>query len=390
MKLQNATQKKNFKELYSLKKIVYFSHGLGANGIETFLVNVLEKLDKTKYDATVVIAIDKNVDCLHEQRVLDMGVRVVRVGDLDSVKKKLEYMRKVKAFLKKGSFDIAHSNMDLLNGITLSLAKKAGIKKRVCHAHNSKSQYNPCGLLAPLKKTVQKAYYTVMKKLISSSSTDFVACSDVAGSYFYDSKKYELIYNGIRTETFSMSDDFDREAYAESLEFTGDEKVRLISVGRISTQKNPEFALEIAKELKAIRDDFLYIWAGDGELAEAFEEKIKALGLEDTVAMVGIRTDVPQLLNCCDVFLMPSLFEGLPFSLVEAQAAGLKCVVSDVVTKTADIGLVDYFSLQKSAKEWAEEINRVLEAPKKKKDEEKAKLFDVSNTVKQLEKIYEN
>ena len=86
---------------------------------------------------------------------------------------------------------------------------------------------------------------------------------------------------------------------------------------------------------------------------------------------------------------MPSLFEGLPFSLVEAQAAGLKCVVSDVVTKTADIGLVDYFSLEKSAKEWAEEINRVLQSPKKEKNKEKAKLFDISHTVSQLEKIYE-
>lgn len=371
-----------------MKKIVYFSHGLGANGIETFLVNVLEKLDKTKYDATVVVAIDEGADSLHEQRVLDMGVKVVRMGDLDSVKKKLEYMRNVKAFLRKEKFDAAHSNMDLLNGITLFLAKQAKIRKRICHAHNSKSQYSPVGLLAPLKKLVQKMYCTVMKKLIFSSSTDFVACSDVAGSYFFGSEKYELIYNGIRTENFSMPDGFDRDEYAEGLEFTGDEKVRLISVGRISMQKNPEFALEIAKELKAIRNDFLYIWVGDGDLAEMFEEKIKTLGLEENVAMVGIRTDVPQLLNCCDVFLMPSLFEGLPFSLVEAQAAGLKCVVSDVVTKTADIGLVNYFSLEKSAEDWAEEINRMIEAPVPKKDEEKAKLFDISNTVKQLEEIY--
>lgn len=372
-----------------MKKIVYFSHGLGANGIETFLVNVLEKLDKTKYDVTVVVAIDEGADSLHEQKVLDMGVKVVRMGDLDSIFKKFAYFMRIKKFLKKGKFDIIHANMDLLNGIPLHFAKKSGVPVRICHAHNSKSQYNPNGLLAFLKKTVQKTYCTVMKKLIISSSTDFVACSDVAGSYFFGSRKYELIYNGIRTENFSMPDDFDRDEYAEGLDFTGDEKVRLISVGRISTQKNPEFALEIAKELKSIRNDFLYIWAGDGDLAEMFEEKIKTLDLEENVAMVGIRTDVPQLLNCCDVFLMPSLFEGLPFSLVEAQAAGLKCVVSDVVTKTADIGLVNYFSLEKSAKEWAEEINRVLEAPVPKKDEEKAKLFDVSNTVKQLEEIYD-
>lgn len=372
-----------------MKKIVYFSHGLGANGIETFLVNVLEKLDKTKYDATVVVAIDEDADSLHEQRVLDMGVKVVRMGDLDSIFKKLAYFMRIKKFLKKGKFDVIHANMDLLNGIPLRFAKQADIPVRICHAHTSKSQYEPNGLLARLKKMVQKTYCNVMKKLILSSSTDFVACSDVAGSYFFGSQKYELIYNGICTEKFSISDSFDRIGYAESLDFTGDEKVRLISVGRISTPKNPEFALEIAKELKSIRNDFLYIWAGDGELAEMFETKIKTLGLEENVAMIGTRTDVPQLLNCCDVFLMPSIFEGLPFSLVEAQAAGLKCVVSDVVTKTADIGLVNYFSLEKSVEDWAKEINRVIEAHVPEKDEEKAKLFDISNTVKQLEKIYD-
>ncbi len=372
-----------------MKKIVYFSHGLSANGIETFLVNVLEKLDKTKYDATVVIAIDKGVDCLHEQKVLDMGVKVVRIGDLDSLLKKFAYYLKVKSFLQKGNFDIAHSNMDLLNGITLSLAKKAGIEKRICHAHNSKSQYNPSGVIGRLKKLVQKKYYVVMKDQIISSSTDLIACSDVASEYFYDGKKSELIYNGIKTESFIMPDDFDRNAYACENDFGGEEKIRLVSVGRLSMQKNPLFAIEVIAELKKIRNDFRYIWVGEGELHEASEAKIAELGLEDTVILTGVRTDIPQVLACCDCFLMPSLFEGLPFSLVEAQAAGLKCVVSDVVTKTADIGLVNYFSLDKSAKEWAEEINRVLDLPVPVKDEEKAKLFDVSNTVKQLEEIYE-
>ena len=89
-----------------MKKIVYFSHGLSANGIETFLVNVLEKLDKSKYDVTVVIGIDEGVDCLHEQRVLDMGVKVYHAGDLDSLKKKYEYIVKHRLFdaFGKGSF----------------------------------------------------------------------------------------------------------------------------------------------------------------------------------------------------------------------------------------------------------------------------------------------
>lgn len=370
-----------------MKKIVYFSHGLGANGIETFLVNVLEKLDKRQYDATVVIAIDKGADCLHEQRVLDMGVKVVRMGDLDSILKKLVYFIKVWSFLNKGNFDIVHANMDLLNGMILHLAKKAGIKKRICHAHTSKSQFQAQGLIAKIITGIHKIYHAKMKELIATYSTDMVACSSVAGKYFYGEKKYELVYNGIDIKSYEQSDISD-ELKAE-LGFSEDDKHRIASVGRITQVKNPIFALEIIADLKKIRNDFRYIWVGDGEIAHDFELKISELGLEGTVLMPGTRTEIPQILACCDCFLMPSLFEGLPFSLVEAQAAGLKCVVSDVVTKTADIGLVNYVSLEKSAKEWAEEISRILDAPAGKKNEEKAKLFDISNTINQLEKIYE-
>lgn len=372
-----------------MKKIVYFSHGLSANGIETFLVNVLEKLDKSKYDVTVVIGIDEGVGCLHEKRVLDMGVRVYHAGDLDSVKKKFAYIKNVKDFLENGNFDIAHSNMDLLNGITLYLAKKAGISKRICHAHNSKSQYKPVGFLSFVKKILQRLYYFVMRKSILTSSTDLIACSDVAGEYFYGSRDSLLIYNGIRTENFVMPDSFNVQEYSVSVGFSGEEKHRLVSVGRISMQKNPVFALEIISELKKIRNDFRYLWVGAGELENEVRAKITELGIEDTVILAGVRTDIPQILGCCDCFLMPSLFEGLPFSLVEAQAANLKCVVSDVVTQTADIGLITYVSLDRSAAQWAEEVNRVLDGPLPQKNEEKAKLFDISNTVRQLEEIYD-
>lgn len=372
-----------------MKKLVYFSHGLSANGIETFLVNVLQKIDKTKYGVTVIIAIDEGVETLHGQRVRDMGVRVIHAGDLDSVKKKLEYIRNVNRLLREGGYDVAHSNMDLLNGITLFLAKLAGVPERICHAHNSKSQYKPVGALARVKKLVQSLYYFVMKRLMLLSSTELISCSDVASEYFYGKRKSKVIYNGVVTENFKMPDDFDTVAYSESVGFGGDEKHRLVSVGRLSMQKNPLFALDIIAELRKLRDDFRYAWVGAGELENDVREKIKELGLEDTVILTGVRTDIPQILGCCDLLLMPSLFEGLPFSLVEAQAAELKCAVSDVVTRTADIGLINYISLEKTAGEWATEISRMLDSPLPEKDMQKAKLFDISNTVRQLEEIYD-
>ncbi len=372
-----------------MKKLVYFSHGLSANGIETFLVNVFEKLDKTKYDATVVIAIDEGVECLHEQRVLDMGIKVVHAGDLDSIKKKIDYIKNVNRILKENKFDVAHSNMDLLNGITLWLSEKAGIRKRICHAHTSKSQYKADGVLAKVIMLVQKVYSGLMKGLIMKYSTERLACSAVAGEYFYGEKPYELIYNGINIDSYKISSDFDSDAYARQLGFFSDKKHKLVSVGSIKDVKNPLFTVEVLKELSKIRNDFQYVFVGTGELEAQAKAKVKELGLEDTVIFTGLRTDIPQILNCCDCFLMTSLFEGLPFSLIEAQAAGLKCVVSDVVTETADLGLVTYVSLEKSAKEWAEIISENLDKPAPKINEEKAKLFDITNTVQQLENFYD-
>lgn len=371
-----------------MKKIAFFSHGLSANGIETFLVNVLKKIDKTKYDITVIIAIDEGVYCLHEKTVTDLGIRVIHAGDLDAPKKKLEYIKNVKRILSSEHFDIAHSNMDLLNGITLTIAKRCGVPVRICHAHNSKSQYDPKGRLAWAKRLIQKTYRRVMRQLIVSSSTELLACSDVAAEYFYGGRSSTLIYNGIDIGSFKMPDGFDKKAYTESFSGTTDAKL-IVSVGRLSMQKNPLLAVEIIAELAKLRNDFRYIWVGGGELENDAKNKAKQLNVSDKIVFTGVRTDVKEILACCDCFLMPSLFEGLPFSLVEAQAAGLTCIVSDVVTKEANVGLTEYFPLESGAASWAELINRTLDEPKRTADSGKLALFDISNTVRQLEEIYD-
>ena len=371
------------------KKLLYFSHGLSANGIETLLVNVMSRLDMDKYDVTVLIAIDEGVPSMHEDEVRSFGVKIINAGDLDGLKKKFAYIKNVKRELELGGYDIVHSNMDLLNGITLFFAKRAGVKKRICHAHNSKSQYKPEGRFSRIKMLVQKIYERVMKRSVIKNSTELVCCSELAGEYFYGDRKSTLVYNGIDLGKFRMPADFDREKYLDSVGILS-EKRNIVSVSRISPQKNPLFAVEIINELKKLRSDFKYIWVGAGGLEDEMKKKIAELGLEDTVILTGVRSDVPQILGCCDMFLMPSLFVGLPFSLVEAQAAGLKCIVSDVVTKTADAGLVSFFPLDSTAAQWAEFISKQLDLPKQKADEEKLKKFDISYTVKQLEEIYDN
>lgn len=369
-----------------MKKLLYFSHGLSANGIEIFLVNVLSRLNLNKYDVTVLIAIDEGVESLHEKTVRDMGVKIINAGDMDSLTKKIKYFKNVKRELKNGNYDIVHANMDLLSGIVLFFAKRAGVKMRICHAHTTKSQYKGDGVCGKIKCLVQKIYAFIMKKLILISSDTFLSCSEIAGEYLYSGKESTVIYNGIDLEKYRSEVETD---YAESALNIEKSDKRIISVGRISPVKNPFFALDVIYEFKKIRNDFQYLWVGAGELEEEIKEKSKKLGLDKNVIFTGVRTDVPQLLNCCDCFFMPSLFEGLMISLIEAQAAGLNCVVSDVVPRITDAGLVEYVPLEKSAREWAEIISCQLDTPAKTANSEVLEKFDINYTVKQLEEIYD-
>ena len=368
------------------KKLLYFSHGLSANGIESFLVNVFGRLNLEKYDVTVLIAIDEGVPSLHEQTVRDLGIKIINAGDMDGIAKKIKYIRNVKRELYGGGYDIVHSNMDLLNGITLHFARKAGVKKRICHAHTTRTQYRAEGLFGKFKCFIQREYSAIMKSSIMKNSTHRLSCSETASRYFYGDAESYIVYNGIDLEQFRCKTGRD---YLNEEHRISDKYRRIVSVGRLSPVKNPLFAVEVIAELKKLRSDFRYFWIGTGELEEKVKAEVSELGLQDTVIMTGVRKDVPQILNCCDMFLMTSLFEGLPFSLVEAQAAGLKCVVSDVVSKTADTGLISFISLEKSAAEWAAFISGQLDLPAPAADGEKMKNFDINYTVKQLEEIYD-
>lgn len=160
-------------------------------------------------------------------------------------------------------------------------------------------------------------------------------------------------------------------------------------MGRFSEQKNPLFIVEVLKELKKIRKDFHFDWIGDGQMKLEVEEMAIRKGLQEEISFLGIRNDINLLLCKSEYFLFPSLFEGLPITLLEAQCCGLECFVSDTVSREVDLGLCYYLSLEKGPKEWAQYISDKID--KKSScilNKKKLELFDVKNTVRRLEKIY--
>lgn len=371
-------------------KIAFLSHGLSTNGIETFLVNVFKHLDRERYDISVLIGIDEGVVSAREQEVRDLGVRIIPLCDMDGLKKKIRYLRLLSRRLKEGQYDIVHANMDLLNGAALFFARCAGIPKRICHAHNSSSVFDTAGYAGKLMTAVQKVYSALMKKMIDRCSSVKLACSDLAAAYFYGKKAgdAQIIYNGIDLESFMLAASR-AEPEDESLRMLAADKTCFVAVGRLSVQKNPFFVLDTVRELSRLRGDVVCCWAGEGELKQELAERIKAAGMEDVFFLLGRRSDVPRLLAQADFFLMPSLFEGLPFSLVEAQASGLDCFVSDSVTKMADAGKCMFISLDKGPRGWAELIDAHLRSGKKMQlDAEKMERFDIRSTAAALDSIY--
>lgn len=364
------------------KKIVYVLHGLAAGGTEAFVLNVVSHLDQKKYDITFILALDNNgkTHQFHEDKVLEQGIKIYRTCDLDGIKKwKLHYEKLKKLLIEKGPFDVIHCNMDLFNGINLMAAKKAGIPVRICHSHNSESQYST----SFLKKIMSRTYRIFMRKMIYKYSTNMLGCSELANDYLYgenwkNDARCKVLYNGIDLKKFRFHDKIKET-----------ERKNIMTIGRFGEQKNPFFLLEILIELLNIRKDINFSWVGDGELRKPIEERVKEEHLEKHIHFLGRREDIPELLQQNDFFLFPSLFEGLPITLIEAQASGLECFISDTITKEVNVGLCQYLSLEKTAKEWAVYISEQLDnRDKKGYDAKLLDQFDIKNTVRRLEEIY--
>lgn len=367
--------------LFPMKKLFIMSHGLSANGIDSFVVNIVKGFNREKYDISVVLALDEGVRQLREDEVLEAGAKIYRTCDLGSIKRMLIHAKKLYRILKEHKPDIFHTNMDLLNGINLSIAWLAGVPVRVCHSHTSSSQYEE----KKGKHFAVGIYRFAMKKLCGLFANKKCGCSSNAMEYLYnrnwESKKHTyIVNNGIDTLKYSKSP---RTPYTNG-------KHTIITVGRLSNTKNPFFALNVIEALYKIRQDFVYIWVGVGDLLDAVQNMIVEKGLQECAFLAGVRNDVEDVLYRCDVFLLPSLFEGLPIALIEAQAAGLPCVISDTITREIDCGACHFESLDEPASHWAQALSDIMDGKISYMiDPEKLEKFDTSYTIKQLEATYE-
>ncbi|MBR3988298.1 MAG: glycosyltransferase [Clostridia bacterium] len=367
-------------------KVAYIVHGLGAEGISSFTVNLMSRLDMDKYDISIIMSVDDNGEPQkREAEVKAFGVKFYRTCDLQTtsrIKRHLELLEEI--LVKTGPYDAVHVNMDMLNGLNLKVAKKAGVPVRISHSHTSggKRYSNP------VKNVAVNFYRCFMRHRINKYATHRIGCSDFANSYLYNNYESHVVINGIDTNKF-LETNVDIKECRASLKVPENNKI-IVAVARIEEIKNPFYTVKIISELAKIRDDFTFVWIGDGHLRKDMEKCVSENNLNDKYLFAGIRTDVPQILKCADIFLLPSLREGLPISAVEAQCSGCDCVIADTVTRLVDGGKCTFLPIgENDTVKWAEKINELLDAEKTVLSEATISNFDVQTMADRVAEFYD-
>lgn len=259
-----------------------------------------------------------------------------------------EYFR----FFKSHPYDIVYADTEnALRAVHLLMACLAGVKVRVVHSHNTSLQ---------TESKASRIIARLIRGVFRFSATHYFACSKLAAEWLFPSsvyrnKKYQILSNGINIEQFSFNEKKRKEIRRE-LNISDDALV-VGHVGRFMPQKNHSFLIDIFKEIHDKKKDSILLLIGDGPLQNSIKDKCRNIGLDNSVIFLGTTPVVEDYLQAMDVFLMPSLFEGLPITGIEAQANGLPCVISNTITEELAItDLVRYFPLSENTTKWADHV----------------------------------
>lgn len=355
-------------------KVAILLHGLGANGIDTLFAELSQNWSD-KLDVYYFLAVDEQAHQFWEDKVRNSSAHVVKLHDLDK-NRLLQWPRSLyKALKQYGPFHAVHSNMDMLNGVNMAVARCMNIPVRISHAHRGSTTISG----NYFRELISKTYRQFMRLLMNNLSTEKLACSDVAGKYFFG-KNYRLIYNGINLDKYCSHDSVD--------ENRPNGTIRFITVGRMHAPKNPLKIVSVFNEVHKRFPQTSLVWCGDGNLREAVENKIEEYNLMGAVNLIGTTDNVAKYLKRSDYFLLPSLYEGFSLALVEAQVSGLDCFVSDTCTRLSNFGKCIFIPLDASDAEWADVICRHLNEAKMQLDNDRLSIIDIRNMAKTLEEYY--
>lgn len=358
-------------------KILQIFTVLNKGGAETNMMNYYRNMDRSQFQIDFLVHRENG---FFEEELIKSGSKIFRLPAILPWKLK-EYKKAVKNFFEEhNDYDIIHGQCSELGVFIYEEAKRRGIPVIIAHAHNNRMDRD--------KKLV---FRLMWKKRMRKSINAYFTCGKEAAENLFGKKLSEKSYqmnNAIEVEDFQFNQEV-REKKRKELQ--AEETINLVNIGRFNTQKNQSFLLEVFAELIKRNKKYKLFLVGQGELENRLKEKVKKLNLEKNIRFLGLRNDVPELLQAMDVFLFPSLFEGLPVSLVEAQATGIQCVISDGVPAESILVKenVKVISLKENAEQWANKILEIKNFERKDVSEIiKEKGYDIKENAKKLEEKY--
>ncbi|MDI9497749.1 MAG: glycosyltransferase family 1 protein [Bacillota bacterium] len=341
-------------------------------GQETFIMNVYRSLDRSRVQFDFLALSDEEGD--YDEEIRSLGGRVFHArGKHLGIR---ESRRQIAAVVEQGGFRIVHrhyQNATMLH--ELLAARAGGADCLIAHSHNTASE--------------RTWLHRLLRPLLYRVADWHLACSEAAGQWMFGNRPFDVVANGIDPLLFQYNPELRR---LKRQELAVDDSLVVGHIGRMNEVKNQSWLLRVLQELLERRPDAVLLLIGGGEDETKLREQTAALGLQNAVRFLGVRADIAGLLQAMDVFALPSLYEGLPVTLVEAQAAGLPCVVSDRVTReVALVPEVSFLSLDESPRSWASLL--ISEAARGRRDtreEIRAAGFDIHDVADRLVAVYES
>lgn len=307
-----------------MMKILHISSALDGGGVDRYIYNYCLRISDNSYDFMVF----NEKEGILEKELANNGGKIFHLPPMRNGL--INYYKSIKKVLESNHYDIIHSHLGYKSVIALYCAKKRNIKVRIAHAHIA---YEPESLL---KRVIRK----ILTHMTMKYATDLFACGKLAGKWMWGKKKLQnneifIHNNAINIERFSYSADARLRKKIE-LGLNNNSKI-YGNVGRLSFQKNQVFLLHVFKKICDLEPNSILLLVGRGEDENKLIDLAKKLNIIDNVKFLGVRNDVYELLNVMDVFIFPSIYEGFPFTIIEAQCNGLPILLSDTITKDSII-----------------------------------------------------
>lgn len=355
-------------------RILHIVTYMGRGGLETMLMNYYRHMPRDQIQFDFLVHRDFTAD--YDMEIASMGGKIYHFPRL--IPWSIRYRRQLMDFFRKHpEYRIIHVHQDCLSAVALECAKKCRVPVRIVHSHISSQDKN--------WKYPVKCYY---RNKIPSFATDFFACSQKAGEWMFGGHSFSVLPNAIDIDRFTYRPKTAREMRRK---LHIDVHACVVGhVGRFHHQKNHGFLIDIFYEFLKQHPESILLLVGDGSGRAAIQKKINRLGIESRVCFTGSRADVPDLLQAMDVFVFPSYYEGLGISIVEAQASGLPCLISNTIpTECIVTDLVFRYALKKPPDMWAEKIAALLHIPREDQTEWLQQAdYDLAHAAGKLENFY--